>query len=61
MLGALYSVARVSAGLDVEELSNEVNLNAGGDDDHEDLHDGPRADVAVVVFDESEVARLPRT
>lgn len=54
----LNSISLIAAGLDVEELAHEVNLNAGGDDDDEDLNERPSSDVAVVVLDERIISRL---
>lgn len=46
----LNSILWVTAGLDVEELSHEVHLNARRHDDNEDLNNRPGADVALVVL-----------
>lgn len=54
----LNSVSLIAAGLDVEEFADEVNLNAGGDDDDEDLHERPGAYVAVVLSEQRVVSRL---
>lgn len=54
----LYSVSWVSAGLDVEEFADKINLNASGDNDNEDLNKRPRSDVIVVLFKQRVISRF---
>lgn len=60
-LRALNSISLVAAGLDVEEFTNEVDLDCRRDANDKDLHDRPRADIAFVIFYQRVIAWLPRS